>query len=984
MSAPRLEEGTTLLHYRLVEPLSEGGMGVVWKAVDTTLDREVAIKVLPEAFANDPERLSRFEREAKLLASLSHPNVAAIYGLHEVEGIRFLAMELVRGSTLTEEIARGLSPLRVVELGAAAADGLAAAHREHVTHRDLKPDNIMIDRDGRPKILDFGLAKVAGDAPSPDDETVLRDDTTTRMGTILGTVAYMSPEQAQGQTVGLRSDIFSLGIVLYEMTTGRRPFTGENSTSILTSILRDTPEPVTKLEPSVPDALAKIIRRCLEKKPEDRFDDASVLHADLCELRDQLVSNPGQSGLPPRASRYRLLAAAAVIIALFSFLGNLWLKREARLQWLNEEALPRLQSLTDDIQGLQEGRESWDAYVLARQIEEVAPDSVVLGRLRPEFTRAISITSDPPGAKVFARYYDEPDADPLYIGTTPIEEVAYPAGITRIRFELEGRPPVEDIVWNLGYFAGDTIEGRFHDESLVPEDMAFVPTGEFPVFMPGLDHLAPEPTSAFLMDRHEVTNCEFKEFVDAGGYGNREYWTGPFVEDGREMTWDEAMTRFIDRAGRPGPATWEVGAYRDGQDDYPVSGVSWYEAAAYAKWAGKSLPTIFHWNRVAYTIVSSRIVPMANLSATGPVPVGKMKSANRYGVEDLAGNVREWIWNDSDRYGRFILGGGWNDPDYAFVDAYAQPPFDRSPTNGFRCIRMLDEEPNLGNLQRTIETPYRDFMSETPVPDEVFAHYLRQFDYDRTPLDATIEEEIPVDDGVRQKLTFDAAYGDERMIAYLFLPSTGTAPYQAVVIFPGSGSIQARSSESLRLSRLDFILRSGRAVLWPIYKGTYERSDELSSDYPEKTNFYKDHVIMWGKDLARSIDYLETREDIDSEKLAYYGLSWGGAMGAILPATEPRIKTNILYVAGLLFQHALPEADQINYVTRVRQPTLILNGELDFFFPTETSQKPLYELLGTADEDKKRLVFPGGHSVPRNEMMKESLQWLDTYLGPVE
>jgi eukaryotic-like serine/threonine-protein kinase len=140
---------------------------------------------------------------------------------------------------------------------------------------------------------------------------------------------------------------------------------------------------------------------------------------------------------------------------------------------------------------------------------------------------------------------------------------------------------------------------------------------------------------------------------------------------------------------------------------------------------------------------------------------------------------------------------------------------------------------------------------------------------------------------------------------------------------------------------------------------------------------------MWGKDLGRSLDYAETRSDLDSSRVAYYGLSWGGAMGAILPAVEPRIKANVLYVAGLTFQHALPEADAINYITRVKQPTLILNGELDFFFPQETSQRPMFELLGTPAEHKKRLVFPGGHSVPRTEMIKESLAWLDRYLGPV-
>src|SRR5258706_5332881 len=194
-------------------------MGVVWKAVDTTLDREVAIKLLPEAFAADPERLSRFEREAKLLASLNHPNLAAVYGLHEAGGVRFLAMELVKGRSLTEEITPGLAPTRVVELALAIADGLAAAHRRNVTHRDLKPDNVMLGEDGRPKILDFGLAKHGAAAASPDAPTMLREATTTQAGNLVGTGAYMSPGQAPGEAVDPRSGVFSVGLVLCAMTT---------------------------------------------------------------------------------------------------------------------------------------------------------------------------------------------------------------------------------------------------------------------------------------------------------------------------------------------------------------------------------------------------------------------------------------------------------------------------------------------------------------------------------------------------------------------------------------------------------------------------------------------------------------------------------------------------------------------------------------------------------------------------------------------
>ncbi len=168
----------------------------------------------------------------------------------------------------------------------------------------------------------------------------------------------------------------------------------------------------------------------------------------------------------------------------------------------------------------------------------------------------------------------------------------------------------------------------------------------------------------------------------------------------------------------------------------------------------------------------------------------------------------------------------------------------------------------------------------------------------------------------------------------------------------------------------------------PIYKGTYERGDDLDSDYADETNFYKEHVIMWSKDLSRSIDYLETRDDIDVDRLAFYGTSWGGATGAILPAIEKRIKINLLYVAGLMFQRALPEVDQLHYLSRVTVPTVMINGEFDFFFPTETSQKPFFDLLGTPKEHKRYVVYPGSHSVTRRELIKEVLAWLDRYSAP--
>jgi pimeloyl-ACP methyl ester carboxylesterase len=204
-----------------------------------------------------------------------------------------------------------------------------------------------------------------------------------------------------------------------------------------------------------------------------------------------------------------------------------------------------------------------------------------------------------------------------------------------------------------------------------------------------------------------------------------------------------------------------------------------------------------------------------------------------------------------------------------------------------------------------------------------------------------------------------------------------------VVFFSGSnGFHESKFEPTLINSRLLFIMKSGRALIFPIYKGTYERQDDLKSDLQEQTVRYKDHVIMWGKEYSRTIDYLETRKDMQADKVAYLGISWGGFMGGIIPAVEKRIKVVVLNVGGMEMEKALPEADQINYLPRVTQPVLMLNGKYDMFFPVETAQKPMFRLLGTPDDRKKMFVYDSGHLVPQTEFIKETLSWFDMYLGP--
>jgi len=300
-------------------------------------------------------------------------------------------------------------------------------------------------------------------------------------------------------------------------------------------------------------------------------------------------------------------------------------------------------------------------------------------------------------------------------------------------------------------------------------------------------------------------------------------------------------------------------------------------------------------------------------------------------------------------------------------------------------VKNLTADPASQRLVDPVVAMVRNYAREQPVSEKMHRVYRELYAYDRAPLNAAIEStDTSEPDWVREKVTLDAAYGKERIVAYLFLPRNTVPPYQTIVHFPGAESIFVRSSERLfEMPRIDFLLKSGRAVLWPVYKGTYERADDMQTYFPNTSIRYRDRVIHWAKDLGRSIDYLETRPDIDIRRLAFYGYSWGACMGAILPAVENRLKVNVLMGPGFYLEETRPEVDQVNFAPRVTIPTLILDGRDDFVFPRETSQEPFFRFLGTPNQHKRRLLYDGGHSVPRQHLIRESLDWLDRYLGPV-
>jgi len=334
--------GSRLGPYEILAPLGAGGMGEVWRARDTRLARDVAIKVLPSEVAADGSRLKRFEKEARSASALNHPNIVTVYDIGQTESVHWIAMERVEGRTLRELLFAGALPIKkLLPIAAQIAEGLARAHEAGIVHRDLKPENVMVTKDGLVKILDFGLAKLAAKGSGSDEGSQLPTETGTSPGMVLGTVGYMSPEQAGAQTVDFRSDQFSFGSIVYEMATGKRAFQKGTAVDTLSAILHEEPKPVGEINPDTPAPLRWVVERCLAKEPESRYAATRDLARDLATMRDRVseaISGPTLAA-PPRG-RHLLRAALAVGMAAI-VVGALLVGRQ-----LAKPPLPKFQQLT--------------------------------------------------------------------------------------------------------------------------------------------------------------------------------------------------------------------------------------------------------------------------------------------------------------------------------------------------------------------------------------------------------------------------------------------------------------------------------------------------------------------------------------------------------------------------------------------------------------------------------------------------------------
>ncbi|HEY7914411.1 MAG TPA: SUMF1/EgtB/PvdO family nonheme iron enzyme, partial [Blastocatellia bacterium] len=946
-----------------------------------------------------------------------------------------IATEYVAGETLRARLAGGrLQVSESLEIAAQVSAALSAAHQAGLVHRDIKPENIMLRPDGYVKMLDFGLVKLIEreqpDHAPPRDAERVKTDT----GLILGTARYMSPEQARGLDIDARADIFSLGIVLYEMTSGRLPFEGETAADALVSLLEREPRRLSHYVSGAEPELERIISRALEKDRARRYQSVHEMLADIKRLKedldfkarmksgDDVTTRPlpaaavttiskietdvrdrktRSSSLTRRKLMPRSLIAIAAIIIIAAAGWAYW--RNANIAWSREQ-IPRIEELA-------RAQKYFEAFGLASSVSRHLPEDPALARLMPQIAAPVTVETEPAGALVYIKRFstdgkDEAAGRELF-GATPLADKRLARGDYILQIEKDGYCPAETIISTTPIRGAGTfimpppvrIEHRLIEQGAIPEGMVFVPGGEYRL----VSWRRPTDTRVrlddYFIDKYEVSNRDYKEFILSGGYLKKEYWKHPFHKEGRSITPEEAMAEMRDRTGLPGPRDWSNQQYPEGKADHPVTGITWYEAAAYAEFRGKRLPTVFQWEKAARngrTTLAGLAMPWgvaaettdyrANFKGNGTLARTALEfGMSPFGCYNMAGNAAEWCANTTGT-GFIAAGGSWEDPAYVFGYFGEYPAFEREGTDasihsktGFRCvINSTAASGDQGAMRLDLDLKAPSFK---PVSDAEYGKLAAHYEYEKSQLDAEIVEVKEGEAWTREKIVYNGAAG-KRAIAYLYLPKYFQRPLQVLHSVP-AGDVFGRFRplpEATELT-LDPLIRSGRAVFSVVLEGFIERDREPGYQRPASgTIEFVEETARYIEDMRRGLDYLETRGDIDASRVAYFGPS-ATDFKLILPAVEPRYRAVIFNGAGARGFHNQwhPAANPINFAPRIRAPKLLMHGRYDEAVPLKTEGEPLYALMS---QPRRVEVFEGGHIPYVNIMIPTFSAWLDQILGP--
>lgn len=643
-------------------------------------------------------------------------------------------------------------------------------------------------------------------------------------------------------------------------------------------------------------------------------------------------------------------------------------------QALVNEIIPELIEIYD------EGKIA-ESFNKAKELLEDYPNNDIIKNYYEKSSKYVPLKIDKDGVEISVKYSG--DSTYTYLGKSPIDSFIAPnmwgwlshklkLNYNDLEFELDGKNSYDYLMPEA------TIE--------VPENHKVFLGSKVNMFLQGINFEETQIES-FSIAKNEVSNKEYQDFVDAGGYENPAYWDFPFEVGNKIYDFNSSIKLFTDKYGQLGPANWSYGKFPAGLENLPVTGISWFEARAYARYSKLSLPNLYQWLFASgipddWFTVNQSVTNESNYNSTQLREVSN--NAGSYNeLNNIGGNVKEWALNpngdEKEKYS--IMGGAYNEASYTFNNYYSLSPFDRSIGNGFRLSK------NLSNKQSELDNEIipdfkRNFDELEDVSDEVFEVYKSQFDYGNKPLNSITTNIGDFNEGyTAQKFELETTYeSDEKLTGYIVFSNKFKDKYSPVIIFPNASSIGTNNDSDFPNLGFKHLLDEGYAIIQPMYFNTYNREKILKTFWASESADYKDAIIKIGQDYKRTLDYIESRNDFDFSKMSYFGYSWGSTTSNYLLAIDDRIKAAVICVGGLMLQKSKKEVEAHYYVRRIKTPILHIIGKEDGIFGYEENYKPWKKLIGTPKDKLKLIELDNvGHGLPWDTIIKHHSNWIKAH-----